>query len=183
MTTTEPTVVGVAVDHDHRFSKVPCESIKLVEGLGVDGDAHAGEKVQHRSHVRRDPDRPNLRQVHLLPQEFLDLAREHGYDVSGGDLGENVLTSGVDLVSLPRDTVLRIGPEAVVRVTGLRNPCWQIDAFRKGLLALAVTRGQDGELLRRTGIMGVVVAGGGVSVGDPITVELPPEPHHRLERV
>lgn len=181
--TSEPVVLAVSVDGDHRFSKVPCEAIELVEGLGVRGDAHAGRTVQHRSHVRRDPDQPNLRQVHLLPQEFLDLAREHGYDAGGGDLGENILTSGIDLVALPRDTRLRIGPEAVVRVTGLRNPCWQIDAFAEGLLALAVTRGQDGEIVRRTGIMGVVEAGGSVHVGDPITVELPPEPHRRLDRV
>lgn len=177
------TVVGLAVDDEHRFSKVPQQRIELVAGLGVEGDAHAGVKVQHRSHVRRDPDRPNLRQVHLMPREFLDLAREHGYEVAGGDLGENVLTEGIDLVRLPRDTVLRIGPEAAVRVTGLRNPCWQIDDFRAGLLKLSVTVGDDGQVQRRTGIMAVVERSGPVHVGDAVVVELPPEPHVVLDRV
>lgn len=177
------TVVGLAVDDEHRFSKVPQQRIDLVEGLGVDGDAHAGVTVQHRSHVRRDPDQPNLRQVHLMPREFLDLAREHGYELASGDLGENVLTEGIDLVRLPRDTVLRIGPEAVVRVTGLRNPCWQIDDFRAGLLKLSVTVGEDGQVQRRTGIMAVVERSGPVHVGDAVVVELPAEPHVVLDRV
>ncbi len=176
-------VVGLAVDGEHRFSKVPQQRIELVEGYGVEGDAHAGTTVQHRSHVRRNPGGPNLRQVHLMPREFFDLVREHGYEVEGGDLGENVLTEGIDLVHLPRDTVLRIGPEAVVRVTGLRNPCWQIDSFRDGLLKLSVTVGEDGQVQRRTGIMGVVERSGLVHVGDAVVVVLPPEPHVALERV
>jgi MOSC domain-containing protein YiiM/ribosomal protein S18 acetylase RimI-like enzyme len=176
-------VVGLAVDGEHRFSKVPQQRIDLVEGFGVEGDAHAGATVQHRSHVRRNPDQPNLRQVHLMPREFFDLVREHGYEVEGGDLGENVLTEGIDLVHLPRDTVLRIGPEAVLRVTGLRNPCWQIDGFRDGLLKLSVTVGDDGQVERRTGIMTVVEQSGPVHVGDAVVVELPPEPHVALDRV
>lgn len=177
------TVVSVSRDEAHRFSKVPRERITLVEGHGVRGDAHAGATVQHRSRVAADPTQPNLRQVHLLQSEFLAMARESGFEVGPGDLGENILTSGLDLLGLPRETLLQIGPEAVVRVTGLRNPCLQIDNFRKGLLGLAVGRGDDGETVRRAGVMGVVVAGGIVTAGDRIGVVLPPGPHHHLVRV
>lgn len=176
-------VVGLAKDREHRFSKAPQEQLVLVEGHGVEGDAHAGSTVQHRSRVAADPSQPNLRQVHLLAAEFLDEVRRHGYDVESGDLGENVLTAGIDLLDLPRDTLLHLGPDAVVRITGLRNPCAQIDRFRTGLLRLAVGRNDAGEVVRKAGVMGVVVAGGAVRVGDPIAVVTPPEPHHRLERV
>lgn len=176
-------VVGLAVDGAHRFSKVPRGRVTLIEGFGVEGDAHCGAKAQHRSRVRQDPDQPNLRQVHLLPSEFFDVAREHGFELAVGNLGENVTTAGIDLLALPRDTRLRLGAEAVVRLTGLRNPCYQIDGFRPGLLKVAVTTGADGEVVRRTGVMGVVEQGGVVGPGDGIVVELPPEPHHALERV
>lgn len=177
------TVVGLATDDAHRFSKTPRERVRLLAGLGVEGDAHAGVKAQHRSRVRQDPDQPNLRQVHLLQSEFFALAREHGYEVGAGDLGENVTTTGIDLLALPRDTRLLVGPEAVVRLTGLRNPCWQIDEFRKGLLAVAVTRDDEGAVVRRTGVMGVVESGGEVRVGDRVVVQLPPEPHEPMDRV
>lgn len=176
-------VVGVARDSTHRFSKVPAGEIEIVAGHGVVGDAHAGPTVKHRSRVAKTPDAPNLRQVHLIHREFLDLAREHGFELGAGDLGENVLTAGVDLLGLPRGTVLRLGETATVRVTGLRNPCQQIDDFRKGLLKLAVTRDELGEIIRRTGVMSVVETSGTVRVGDPVTVVLPPEPHEPLEPV
>jgi MOSC domain-containing protein YiiM len=176
-------VLAVCRDDQHRFSKRPASSVRLIAGAGVEGDAHAGTTVKHRSRVAVDPSRPNLRQVHLLPVEFHDEAREHGYALGPGDLGENVLTSGLDLLTLPRDTLLRLGTEAVVRVTGLRNPCRQIDAFRPGLLRLAVRRDEDGQVLRRAGVMSVVVAGGTVAPGVPIDVVVPRQPHHSLEPV
>ncbi|MDP3892048.1 MOSC domain-containing protein [Nocardioides sp.] len=176
-------VRSVSRSHEHRFSKEPVLSIVLRAGFGVEGDAHAGATVQHRSRVAADPTQPNLRQVHLLPSEFLADVREQGYAVGAGDLGENVLTDGLDLLALPRDTLLRLGPDAVVRITGLRNPCSQIDHFRPGLLRLAVGREADGTIVRRAGVMGVVTAGGAVSPGHEIHIELPAPPHHRLERV
>jgi MOSC domain-containing protein YiiM len=176
-------VLAVCRDDQHRFSKRPASSVLLVAGVGVDGDAHAGTTVQHRSRVAVDPSRPNLRQVHLLPVEFHDEAREHGYVLGPGDLGENVLTSGLDLLELPRGTLLRLGTEAVVRVTGLRNPCRQIDAFRPGLLRLAVRRDDNGQVLRRAGVMSVVVAGGTVAPGAPIDVVVPPPPYQPLAPV
>jgi MOSC domain-containing protein YiiM len=176
-------VLAVCRDDQHRFSKRPASSVRLIAGLGVDGDAHAGTTVKHRSRVAVDPSRPNLRQVHLLPVEFHDEAREHGYELGPGDLGENVLTSGLDLLALPRDTLLRLGMEAVVRVTGLRNPCRQIDAFRPGLLRLAVRRHEDGQIRRRAGVMSVVVSGGTVAPGAPIDVVVPPPPNHPLAPV
>jgi MOSC domain-containing protein YiiM len=178
-----PTVVAVSSDGDHRFSKVPAPSIVLVEGFGVEGDAHGGSTVQHRSRVARDSSQPNLRQVHLMPAEFLDAARAHGFDVGAGDLGENILTRGIDLVSLGRDTLLRVGPDAVVRVTGLRNPCVQIEAFRTGLLALAVRRDASGHVVRAAGVMSVVVSGGVVSGTDAVVAVPPSAGHVPLEVV
>ena len=176
-------VVGVSKDGQHRFSKQPCESITLLEGLGVEGDAHAGVTVQHRSRMAADPTQPNLRQVHLIHSEFFDEAREHGYELAQGNLGENVLTAGLDVLALPRDTRLHLGGQAVVRVTGLRNPCQQINDFRSGLLKVAITRDADGVLVRKAGIMSVVERGGAVIPGDAIRVELPPGPHIPLDRV
>ncbi len=175
-----PTVLAVSSDDAHRFSKVVRPVVELVEGLGVRGDAHLGTTVQHLSRVRRDPSEPNLRQVHLVARELLDEARDAGFEVGPGELGENVLTEGLDLIRLPRGTRLRLGPDAVVRVTGLRNPCHQMDAFRPGLLKVAVRPGPHG---LRAGIMSVVEVGGEVRPGDGVVVELPDGPHVPLERV
>ena len=176
-------VVAVSRDGEHRFSKVVVEEITLLAGLGVEGDAHLGRTVQHRSRVAADPTQPNLRQVHLLHAELFDELRGKGYDVAAGQLGENVTTRGIDLHGLPRGAVLRIGPDAVVEITGLRNPCLQIDRFRSGLLKEVMRRADDGALIRKGGIMGVVRAGGRIRPGDPIAVDLPPQPHEALDRV
>ncbi|WP_207507649.1 MOSC domain-containing protein [Klenkia brasiliensis] len=176
-------VVAVALDHSHRFSKRTVDDITLLEGLGVRGDAHAGVTVQHRSRVAADPTQPNLRQVHLIHAELHDELRTTGYDLEPGHLGENVTTRGIDLLALPRRTTLVFPSGAAIEVTGLRNPCRQIDDFRPGLLGAVVSRDDQGVLQRRAGIMGVVAAGGVVRCGDPITVELPPGPHQALDRV
>ncbi|QCR18636.1 MOSC domain-containing protein [Agrococcus sp. SGAir0287] len=176
----DPSVVAVARDDRHRFSKPTCDVITLVAGHGVLGDAHAGPTVQHRSRVRRDPTQPNLRQVHLIHRELFD---EVDADVAPGDLGENVTTTGLALLELPRGTRLHLGPDAIVEVTGLRNPCTQIERHAAGLLAQVVGRDDDGHVVRRTGVMGVVVAGGDVRPGDPIVVALPDGAHEGLEPV
>ena len=176
-------VASVSFSPRHEFSKSPRPSIRLLQGLGVEGDAHAGVTVKHRSRVRADPTQPNLRQVHLIHTELFDELAEKGFAVAPGDLGENVATSGIDLLALPQGTLLRLGADAVVQVTGLRNPCSQIDAFQPGLLANVVGKADNGEIVRKAGIMGVVLAGGEVRAGDAIGVELPPMPHLRLERV
>jgi len=168
-----PRVVSVSRDDAHRFSKPAVDEIVLVEGLGVEGDAHSGETVQHRSRVRRDPTQPNLRQVHLVHAELFDEVAAAGHEVRPGDLGENVTTRGVDLLGLPTGTLLHLGTTAVVELTGLRNPCLQIDGFDEGLLRLVVGRDADGEVVRRAGVMGVVRAGGAVRPGDDLAVELP----------
>ena len=157
--------------------------IRLVEGLGVEGDAHLGATVQHRSRVRRDPRQPNLRQVHLLPSELFAEVLGAGHRVLPGDLGENVTTSGLDLLALPTGAVLLLGDVAEVVVTGLRNPCRQIDAFQPGLLQQVLGRGADGAVVRRAGVMGVVRRGGEVRPGDPVTVVLPEQPHRPLDPV
>ena len=173
----------MARDAAHRFSKPAAECIRLIAGLGVEGDAHLGETVQHRSRVRRDPSAPNLRQVHLVPGEVLDELVARGYRVSPGAIGENVTTRGVDLLALPTGARLRLGPAAVVEVTGLRNPCLQLDRFQDGLMAAVLDHDANGALIRRAGVMSVVVAGGPLRSGDAIVVELPPEPHQPLRPV
>lgn len=176
-------VIAVGRDSAHRFSKEPRESIRLLAGLGVEGDAHLGETVKHRSRVAKDPSQPNLRQVHLLHAELHDELRARGFDVAPGGMGENVTTRGVDLLGLPRGARLRLGETAVVEITGLRNPCKQLDRFRPGLMAAVLDRDARGGLIRKAGVMGVVLAGGEVRPGDPVRVEVPPAPHRPLEPV
>lgn len=168
-----PRVVAVAMSGHHRFSKSPVLQISLVAGLGVNGDAHSGATVQHRSRVARDPTQPNLRQVHLLQAELFAELATGGFSVHPGDLGENITTAGIDLLDLDEGTVLRIGPKAVVAITGLRNPCSQLDGFQHGLMRATLGRHADGSVQRKAGVMGVVVQGGDVSAGDPIVVEAP----------
>jgi MOSC domain-containing protein YiiM len=178
-----PTVIAVCSRPGHAFSKTPREAITLLAGIGVEGDAHAGETVRHRSRVRANPNQPNLRQVHLLPAELFDEVAQAGFTVTPGDLGENVTTRGIDLIGLPRGTRLRLGNEAEVEITGLRNPCKQIDDFQPGLLAQVVGKDDAGNIVRKAGVMSVVLTGGTIRPGDPVRVTLPPEPHVPLERV
>lgn len=176
-------VVAVCRDDEHRFSKGVVKEIVLLTGLGVQGDAHAGVAVQHLSRVAAGPTQPNLRQVHLIADELLDELRAEGHDVNPGQLGENVTTRGLDLLALSRGTRLLLGKDAVVEVTGLRNPCVQIDAFRPGLLRRVLTRAPDGAVVRRAGIMGIVLLGGRVCPGDVVEVVASRGPHVPLERV
>jgi MOSC domain-containing protein YiiM len=176
-------VVAVALSQEHGFSKQPRGVVRLVEGLGVEGDAHAGTTVQHLSRVRRDPTEPNLRQVHLIASELFEEVAAAGFDVLPGQLGENVTTAGVDLLALPVGTTLMLGGTAEVVLTGLRNPCRQINAFRPGLLPQVLGRDADGSVVRRAGVMGVVRHGGEVRPGDAVTVVLPEEPHEPLRTV
>ncbi|MBB4943073.1 MOSC domain-containing protein YiiM [Streptosporangium album] len=180
---TDGRVTAVSRSATHTFSKAPEVGIRLLEGLGVEGDAHLGVTVKHRSRVAQDPTQPNLRQVHLIHAELHDELEAGGFPVAAGELGENVTTRGVDLLGLPVGALLRLGDEAVVEITGLRNPCLQIDAFQPGLLKRVVGRDEAGEVVRRAGVMGVVVTGGEVRPGDAIEVELPPPPHRPLDRV
>ncbi|MEU4804441.1 MOSC domain-containing protein [Actinosynnema sp. NPDC023587] len=177
------TIVAVSRSAEYAFTKPTCDGVRLVAGLGVAGDVHAGELVRHRSRVRRDPTRPNLRQVHLMHAELHDELNALGFDVGAGRLGENITTRGVDLLGLPTGALLRLGPDAVVEVTGLRNPCPQIEAFRTGLLKHVVGRDEHGTVVRRAGIMSVVLVGGDVRPGDEIRVEVPAGPHTPLAPV
>jgi MOSC domain-containing protein YiiM len=176
-------VTAVAVSPTHSFSKYSQPEITLVAGEGAVGDAHRGAKVKHRSRVKRDPEQPNLRQVHLIHSELHDELVAQGFTVKPGDLGENITTRDVDLLNLPTGTRLRIGHEVVVEVTGLRNPCYQIDDFSSGMLKAVLSKDSSGRLVRKAGVMGVVATGGTVRPGDPISVELPAEPHQPLEPV
>lgn len=176
-------VVSVSAGEGHGFSKPPRSSITLLAGVGVEGDAHAGSTVQHRSRVAADPTQPNLRQVHLMHAELHDELDEAGYRVAPGALGENITTRGLDLLGLPVGSVLAIGDHAVLAVTGLRNPCAQIDKHAPGLLKRVAYRDADGLLVRRAGIMSVVIAGGEVAPGMQIRVALPPLPHQALDPV
>jgi MOSC domain-containing protein YiiM len=176
-------VTAVSVSAGHTFSKQNLEAIRLLASHGVEGDAHAGPTVKHRSRVARDAAQPNLRQVHLVHAELHDELNAAGFRVAPGDIGENVTTRGVDLLALPTGTRLHLGAAAVVEVTGLRNPCAQLDAFQPGLMAAVLGRDQHGGLVRKAGVMAVVLAGGELRPGDPVRVELPPEPHRPLAPV
>lgn len=179
----QPRVIAVSRDDVHRFSKPVVDEVTLVEGWGIEGDAHAGTTVQHRSRVARDPSQPNLRQVHLLHAEVFDEVAEAGFRVEPGQMGENVTTRGVDLLGLPTGTLLHLGDEACVRVTGLRNPCQQINGFEPGLLREVLGRDEDGAVVRKGGVMSVVVTGGVVRTGDRIRVELPTGEQQALQPV
>jgi MOSC domain-containing protein YiiM len=179
----EGKVIAVSISETHSFSKPNQKSIVLLAGLGVEGDTHAGEKVQHRSRVAKDPNQPNLRQVHLIHAELHDELRAAGFDVSAGQMGENVTTRGLDLLGLPTGTKLHLGSDAVVEVTGLRNPCYQLDDFQQGLMKAVLDRDAEGNLIRKAGVMGLVLNGGEVRVNDLIRVELPAGPHEPLKPV
>jgi MOSC domain-containing protein YiiM len=176
-------VAAVSRSAKHTLAKPNEASIRLLTGLGVEGDAHLGITVKHRSRVARDPSQPNLRQVHLIHLELHDELREAGFTVSAGQMGENVSTRGVDLLGLPTGARLHLGGTAVVEVTGLRNPCAQLDRIQPGLMAATLGRDENGNLVRKAGIMGVVLAGGDVRPGDPIHVERPLQPHRPLAPV
>jgi MOSC domain-containing protein YiiM len=175
-----PRVLAVSLRRGHHFSKTPRLSIRLLTGLGVAGDAHMGETVKHRSRVRKGPEQPNLRQVHLMHAELFDELRAKGFGVKPGDLGENVTTSGIDLLALPAGTRLHLGTTAVVEVTGSRNPCVQLDTFQKGLMAATLEKDAAGNLIRKAGVMSIVLADGDVRPGDAIRIELPDMPHRPL---
>jgi len=176
-------VTAVSRSATHTMIKPNEASIRLLTGLGVEGDGHLGARVKHRSRVARDAAQPNLRQVHLIHSELHDELQEVGFAVSVGQMGENVTTRGVDLLELPTGARLHLGDAAVVEVTGLRNPCGQLNGVQPGLMAATLGRDEQGNLVRKAGIMGIVLAGGEVRPGDPISVELPPQPHRPLAPV
>ena len=176
-------VEAVCISGEHAFSKDPVESATVLEGLGLRGDAHAGVTVQHLFRVAQNPTTPNLRQVHLMHAELHDELRAAGHPVHAGSLGENLTTRGIALLELPAGTHLRVGSSVVLEVTGLRNPCRQIDGFSPGLLRLVLHKEPDGTVVRRSGVMAVVVAGGEVRPGDGIVIELPDGPHEPLRPV
>lgn len=175
-------IVALSLSPTHSMSKPNVERLNLLQGLGVEGDAHCGAKVKHRSRVRANPNQPNLRQVHLIHSELHDDLRSKGFKIAGGEMGENITTAGIDLLALPKGAILKMG-NAAVEITGLRNPCNQLDGLRDGLLKAVIDHDEDGNLIRLAGIMGIVLEGGELHVGDDIEVELPPKPHIALDRV
>jgi len=178
-----PVVIAVSLSKTHTFSKPNQEAIQLIAGLGVEGDAHSGKTVKHRFLMKKDASRANIRQIHLIHAELLDSLEEKGFSVKAGELGENITTRGIDLLGLPTRTTLKIGADVVIEITALRNPCKQIDEFQKGLLKEVLYKDEAGDLVRKTGVMGVIHQGGVVRPGDIIRIELPPEPHHKLEYI
>lgn len=176
-------IVSLSKDSVHEFSKKTVESLVFLKGLGIEGNAHCGRTVQHRSRIKANPTAPNLRQVHLIHSELFADLKDQGFHIQPGDMGENVLTKGIDLLNLPRNTRLILGKNVVLNIEGLRNPCAQLDNFQTGLTKAVLDHDSDGQLIRKAGVMATVVLGGKVAVGDVIQVQLPPEPHAPLERV
>lgn len=179
---TKPAVISVASDSQHNIVKPVQASIKLIAGWGVEGDAHAGKTVQHRYDKRRNPDAPNLRQVHLMHAELFDQMAELGIAVKPGEMGENITTRGINILNLPRGTQLKIG-EAVIEITGLRNPCKYLNQIAPGLMKACLAKHQDGTNFPQSGVMGIILSDGEVKAGDEIHIIIPKEPHHRLEPV
>jgi MOSC domain-containing protein YiiM len=176
-------VIAVSRSGGHTLSKPVQTSIRLLTALGVEGDAHAGATVKHRSRVAKNPSAPNLRQVHLIHAELHDELRSAGFELAAGQMGENVTTRGVDLLALPTGTRLHLGDTAIVEVTGLRNPCAQLDGIKPGLMAATLGHDERGDLIRKAGVMAIVRVGGEVRPGDAVRVEFPPEPHRALQPV
>jgi MOSC domain-containing protein YiiM len=176
-------VLAVHKSATHTMKKLEQSAIRLLVGQGVEDDAHMGVTVKHRSRVARDPSQPNLRQVHLIHAELHDMLHASGFKVAFGEMGENITTRGIDLLALPESTRLHIGDSAIVEITGLRNPCLQLNGIQEGLMAAVLDRDAEGNLIRLAGVMGIVIAGGEVKPSDPIRVELPLPPHQPLKPV
>ncbi len=177
------TVTAVSRSATHTMTKPNVSSIQLLTGLGVEGDAHMGTTVKHRSRVAQDPSQPNLRQVHLIHAELHDELRAGGFTITPGQMGENITTQGINLLDLPQNTLLYIGETAIVQVTGLRNPCNQLNGLQEGLMQAVLGRDEHHNLIRKAGIMGVVLKGGQINIGDSIAVHLPEPPFVALDRV
>ena len=178
-----PTIISLSRDSEHNFSKPPVDQLTLLAGLGIEGDAHAGRTVQHLSRMAKEPNAANLRQVHLIHAELFEELAEKGFSVGPGQLGENITTRGLDLLGLSRGTRLRLGEEALIEITGLRSPCVQINAFAAGLMAATLDKAPDGSLVRKSGVMAVVITSGDVRVGDGIELASVPMTHEPLEPV
>lgn len=176
-------VLSLSKSTGHTFSKAICDSIRLIENEGVEGDAHRGQKVRHRSRVKENPQQPNLRQVHLIHNELIEELRAGGFNVNPGTMGENITTVGLDLLSLPRNTLLRFPDGAEIVITGLRNPCAQLDNYQQGLTKAVLDKDSSGNLIRKAGVMGIVKTGGIISKNDEIEIILPELPHLKLDRV
>lgn len=176
-------IVALSKSKTHTLQKYEQETIYLMEGLGVEGDAHQGKTVKHRSRVAKDPFQPNLRQVHLIHQELMEELAEKGFFITPGMMGENITTRDIDLLNLPKDTILNIGKNARVKITGLRNPCLQLNTIQEGLMRAVLDKDADGNLIRKAGIMGIVVKSGIVKNGDEIEIILPEKPYKKLKRV
>jgi MOSC domain-containing protein YiiM len=176
------TIIALSKSSTHTMRKFNENSLNLLTGLGVEDDAHNGVTVKHRSRVAQDPTQPNLRQIHLIHSELHDELKAKGFNVAYGQMGENITTRGIDLLDLPRGTLLKIG-DAVIEITGLRNPCAQLNGIQDGLMHAVLGRDEQNNLIRKAGIMGIVLNGGTIKVQDSIHVELPSAPFIPLERV
>ena len=174
MTTEHPRVVSVSLSPKHSFSKTPAAEIRILADLGVEGDAHAGEQVQHLYRVRKNPNAPNLCQVHLISTEFLDELHTLGFPLQPGEIGENLAVRGINLLTLPVGALLRIGADVVLQITGLRDPCQKLNSLAPGLMKACIARGSDGSVVRKAGVMSLAVTSGTIRPGDPILIELPP---------
>ncbi|WP_246814284.1 MOSC domain-containing protein [Kiloniella majae] len=179
----KPMVIATSLCSEHKFSKQTVDVLELIAGQGIKGDAHCGVTVKHRSRVAKGHSMPNLRQVHLIHSELHAELFAAGFKVGPGVMGENITTQGVDLLKLPVGTILRLGEEAVIWITGLRNPCKQLDDYQQGLTQAVLDRDDNNNLVRKAGVMALVLEGGIVQAGDRIIVELPPLPHRPLEKV
>ena len=176
-------IISLNKSPKHCLSKQPYASISLLKGLGVEGDVHMGKTVKHRSRVAKDPTQPNFRQIHLIPNELFTELRLLGFEVRAGEMGENITTEGINLLELPKDTILKIGLEAKIKITGLRNPCNQLNSIKSGLMQAVISKDASGNLIRKAGVMGIVIEGGVITLDDHIEIHLPSKPFEKLDKV
>ena len=115
--------------------------------------------------------------------EILSELNDKGFSVIPGELGENITTQGIDLLSLPQGCQLHIGKTTIIELTALRNPCVQIENFQTGMLKEVISKDKQGKIMRKLGMMGVVLSGGHVQPNDEITIQLPEQPHKSLEYI
>lgn len=164
-------VIAVCCNPEPGLPKPVVDTVHLIENWGVEGDYHAGPLVRHRYLAKKDPTKPNMRQVLLMDAVvFADLA-QNDIHIGPGMMGENITIEGLAVMQLAVGTRLAIG-SAVVEVTERRSPCYQLNGIDPRLLKAVVTK-QDGQAIFKAGIMTRILQGGWVRAGDLVKVLSP----------
>ncbi|SRR6266446_5986019 len=164
-------VIAVCCNPEPDLPKPVVDAVHLIENWGVEGDYHAGSLVRHRYLAKKDPTRPNMRQVLLMDAAVFAELAQNDIHIGPGMMGENITIEGMAMMQLAVGTRLAIG-SAIVEVTERRSPCYQLNGIDPRLLK-AVARKQDGQAIFKAGIMAQILQGGWVRAGDLVKVLSP----------